>query len=99
MRIEVKRSGGYSGITTKFFVDEKHVTASEISLLKELLAKARFFELSSNDTKRYGADYYVYDITVEMNGLKQTVKTTDITISQNLREIVNQVIEIHGHSL
>jgi hypothetical protein len=98
MRIEIKRSGGYAGITNNFFVDEKHITGSEISQLKELLTKAKFFELPSNDMKNYGADYYIYDITVEMNGLRQTVKTTDISISQSLREIVKKVMEIGGRS-
>jgi len=95
MKIQIIRSGGYAGITTTFFVDDKHATPTEIALLKELLTESNFLDLPSNDTKNYGADYYIYDITVEINGLRQTVKTTDITISPSLREMVKQVMDIH----
>ena len=96
MQIEVKRSGGFAGITTTFLADEKLATPDEISQLEELVNKAKFFDLSSEpQAKRDGADYYTYEITVEMGLMRHTVKATDITISQSLRSIINQVMDIH----
>jgi hypothetical protein len=96
MKIEVKRSGGFAGITTTFLVDEKLVTSAEASQLEELVNRAGFFDLSSKSPGRHGADYYTYDITIEMSGKRHTVKATDITISDSLRSIVNRVMQIHN---
>lgn len=97
MKIEVRRSGGFAGLTTTFLVEEKFVTPVEVSQLEELVNKARFFDLSSKaPSRKHGADYYTYDITIEMNGKRHTVKTTDITISKSLRSMINRVMQIHN---
>ena len=96
MKIEVKRSGGFAGFTSTFLVDQKTATAAEINELKRLVNEAGFFELPSEIPRgKYGADYYTYDISIEISGMKHTVRATDFSIPQSLRSIVNRVIQIY----
>jgi hypothetical protein len=100
MKIEVQRSGGFTGITNIFSVDEKSVTLSEANQLEELLKKAKFFDILSNSTSRErGADYYTYHITIEKEGRKHTVKTTDISMSQGFRDLINFVMNTDKRAL
>jgi|SRR6478672_11092695 hypothetical protein len=101
MKIEVQRSGGFAGITMTFSVDETSVTVPEASQLEELVEKAAFFDLSSSNIpiKKPGADYYSYNITIDMRGKRHNVKVTDLTISKDLRSVINLVMEIQKRSL
>jgi hypothetical protein len=100
MKIEVQRSGGFAGITTTFSVDEKSFTLDESHQLEELLNKARFFDmLSKSASREHGADYYIYHITIENEGRKNTVKATDIEMSQGLRELINFIMNIQKRPL
>ena len=59
-------------------LDSNSLTSSEMNELQAMLEDSGFFELSSsspNPTK--GADYFVYEITVETDGRIHRVKTTD----------------------
>jgi hypothetical protein len=81
MKIHVQRSGGFAGITTTFSLNDKSLTSSEIQQLEDLINKAEFFNLlAKSPLPKEGADYYTYNITIEMKGKRHNIKTTDFSM-------------------
>ena len=95
MKIEIKRSGGIAGLNSIFLIDQTTATAAEVNEIERLINKSRFFELPTEiPNRKHGADYYTYDISIEVSGKKHTIRTTDFSIPQSLKSIVNRTIEI-----
>jgi hypothetical protein len=93
MKITIERSGGFAGISTTFSADDGTLNLAEKQQLERLLRSSKFFDmpLESPAAKTRGAaDYFIYRITVEKDpGKSHTVETTDVTMDQSLRSIVD----------
>jgi Emfourin len=90
MKIYFEQTGGLIGIDLHISLDSNCLPPEELQKLHSLVDNADFFALSSElaASPKYGADYFQYNITIEVEGLKHSVKTTDITMPPNLAPLV-----------
>ena len=89
MRINFTQSGGFAGIDTELMLDSNSLTSSEMNEIQAMLEDSGFFELSSSShNPMKGADYFVYEITVETDGRIHRVKTTDLTMPSTLAPLI-----------
>jgi len=90
VKISVERSGGFIGVPKKVIVNLQSLSSDDQDMLLNAIEKSRFFDLPLNTplpTK--GADYFKYKITIEENGKSHTINTNDITMTLELRPLVN----------
>lgn len=95
MRIYLERSGGFAGMRTTFTIDPASFTPQEVKRLQNMLDKADFFNLQPKmlpDPKK-GADYFRYKLTIETENKKNTIETTDITMIQPLKLIIDFLMD------
>ncbi len=77
-RVEFRREGGFAGIPLTAELDAGSLPPDEAAALRELLDSADFFSLPAVIVPpRAGADQFQYVITVEADGQRHTVRTTD----------------------
>ena len=88
------------GSVSSHTIDTDKITKSQAAELEELLTHSDFFKLSnlrSNpSTPKGAADYYTYNITVEDEGKKHSVKCTDLAMTKELRELINTLSKVKG---
>ena len=90
MKVSFEQSGGLAGMMVSTTVDSGSLPKEEASLLQNLVKDANFFTLpSKSEPPRQGAaDYFEYTISVENDGLKHTVETTDLTMPESLKPLI-----------
>ena len=88
------------GSVSSHTIDTDKITKSQAAELEELLTHSDFFKLSnlrSNpSTPKGAADYYTYNITVEDEGKKHSVKCTDLAMTKELRQLINTLSKVKG---
>ena len=88
------------GSVSSHTIDTDKLTKSQAAELEDLLTHSDFFKLSnlrSNpSTTKGAADYYTYNITVEDEGKKHSVKCTDLAMSKDLRQLINTLSKVKG---
>jgi Emfourin len=86
------------GSVSSHTIDTEKLTKSQAAELEELLTHSDFFKLSnlrSNpSTTKGAADYYSYNITVEDEGKKHSVKRTDLAMTKELRQLINALSKV-----
>lgn len=57
--------------------------------LEQLVEESNFFNLKDSMPRAGAADYYTYSITIEKDdGSKNTVKMADLTMSQEIKNLL-----------
>ena len=88
------------GSVSSHTIDTDKITKSQAAELEELLTHSDFFKLSnlrSNpSTPKGAADYYTYNITVEDEGKKHSVKCTDLAMTKELKQLINTLSKVKG---
>jgi hypothetical protein len=96
----MERSGGIMGSISSHTIDTEKLTKSQAAELEKLLIHSDFFRLSSlrsNPPTTTGAsDHYTYNITVEDEGKKHSVKCTDLAITNELKQLINTLSKVKG---
>lgn len=88
------------GSVSSHTIDTEKITKSQAAELEDLLTHSDFFKLSnlrSNPpTPKGAADYYTYNITVEDEGKKHSVKCTDLAMTKELRQLIKTLSKVKG---
>jgi hypothetical protein len=96
----MERSGGIMGSISSHTIDTEKLTKSQAAELEKLLIHSDFFRLSSLESNpaptKGAADYYTYNITVEDEGKKHSVKCTDLAITNELKQLINTLSKVKG---
>lgn len=80
MRIEFSREGGFTGIPLTAEFDTESLSPEDASALQQVIKAADFFELPPVIGKSAtGADRFQYVITIEAEGKRHTVRTSEET--------------------
>ena len=86
------------GSISSHTIDTEKLTKSQAAELEELLILSDFFRLSSlrsNPSTTKGAtDYYTYNITVEDEGRKHSVRCTDLAMTKELKQLIDTLSKI-----
>jgi hypothetical protein len=89
MRIILEKSGGmYSARASRTIIDTPNLKEEERHQLEKLIEDSNFFDIPSNLLPTDAADFNAYRITIEDEGRKHSVTTTNFSVDQNLSFIV-----------
>lgn len=93
LKIYLERSGGFIGVHKTFIVNFDSLSFDEQNILRNMINKAKFFDLPSEaPLPKRGADYFKYRLTIEENEKSHTIKTNDVIMPSDLRPLVNYII-------
>ena len=90
-RITFQRSGGFTGRTISLTLNLESLPADQASTLNGLLAKADFFNLSTDSAKRPAPDEFIYAVTVETDKQSHTIRTSDTAAPESLRPLLDDL--------
>ncbi|MGQ9468240.1 MAG: protealysin inhibitor emfourin [Nitrososphaerales archaeon] len=94
MKIYFERSGGLAGMRIVATLDTDSLPSDEAHQIQAMVTGAKFFDLPSKlPQPKKGADYFQYKITVEKEGRKHTVETSDATMQPALRPLVDFLVK------
>jgi emfourin len=98
VKINLEKSGGIMGSTSSQTIDTDKLSKSKAAEVKELLSNSDFFKLSSLRSspavQKGAADYFTYDITVEDEGKKYSVKCSDVAMTKELRDLISSLSKV-----
>ncbi len=90
MRIHFERTGGFAGMGMAATIDTGSLSQEEAAQLRDLVEAAGFFDLPAEVTgPERGADRFLYRLTVEMEGRRHTVRTSDAAVPAALRPLID----------
>jgi hypothetical protein len=100
LKINMERSGGIVGSISSHTIDTEKLTTSQAAELEKLLIHSDFFGLSSRRSNpsatKGAADYYTYNIKVEDEGKRHSVKCTDLAMTKELKQLINTLSKVKG---
>ncbi|MGH7548131.1 MAG: protealysin inhibitor emfourin [Gemmatimonadales bacterium] len=88
MNISFERSGGVAGMRVTAAINSDTLPDAEASELKQLVDRAGFFDLPASSGPSGGADQFVYRVTIETEGRRHTVETTDAAAPPALQPLL-----------
>jgi hypothetical protein len=98
MEINFEQSGDILGSVYSRTIETETLPKSKATNIERLLEQSDFFNLPSESTKlsyaRGAADYYTYQITVEIGTEKHSMKFTDLAMTKDLNELVKSVTKL-----
>ena len=93
MKIEIERSGGFSGISKTIRFDTENLPKHIAHNLASHLSKARLSKRLPNIMKSRAADCYRYKISTHMGTKKQEIVFSEFEIDQEFRTTVNYLFK------
>ena len=94
MKVCLKRRGGVAGTQRQWEMDERRLSPVQLKELKKILEEANFFGLPS-ELKSPGEsrDVFFYQLEVEDEGRKHTVKCSEPSLSEPLRNCIEWILK------
>ena len=92
--ITFERSGGFLGHSIHVNLDLDTIPAQEALRLLQQIQRSDFFNLPQNLAVQSGPDEFLYAITVETGSSKHSIRTTDTTMPESLRPMVDTLSTI-----
>jgi len=92
MQIEFERSGGFAGMSIRTSINTDVLPSADAKEIGQLVNSAEFFNLPASTKKGPGADQFNYRLTIQVEDLVHTVETTDSTMPDNLKPLVNRLM-------
>lgn len=91
MRIEFERSGGVAGMRLSLSIDTDTLPEEEADAIEDLVDRSDFFALSEQTEAVSTPDAFTYRVTVEAEGRRHTVTTTDIGAPASLTPLLERL--------
>ncbi len=91
MRIQWERTGGFAGMHMAATIDSESLSREDARQLRELIEAAGFFELPeemAGPAGLGGADRFLYTLTVEMEGRRHTIHTSEAAAPPEVRSLI-----------
>ncbi|GEM_PF-919026 len=92
-RVRYERSGGVAGMRTTNLIDSKSLSREEAKHLRDLIDQSGFFGLPEEILGPPRPDQFLYGITIEIDGRKHTVHTTDTAAPAQLKPLIEWLNE------
>jgi hypothetical protein len=90
MRIDFKRSGGFSGLRMSKTIDSNNLNPDESKRLIDLVEFTDFFDLPTVIAGT-GADRYQYNLTIDWDGKMHSVQIGESAIPPKLMPLINWI--------
>lgn len=95
MQIQFERTGGFAGMRLAAMINAESLSQEEARRLRELVDAAGFFELPTELTGLpRGTDRFLYTLTVEVEGQRHTVHTSEAAAPAALRSLINWLTNV-----
>ena len=94
MRIIYERSGGFMGLKSSLTIDLDELPSDQAEMFRKLLGEANLIPLSENPPDRSLADGFQYSLTVEFEEVKHTVRTSDVSMPDSLRPLMDELSQL-----
>ena len=94
MRIIFERSGGFLGTKSSLTIDLDDLPLDKAGMLRRFLDEADFFALTADPPTPPIPDGFQYTLTVETGTARHTVRTTDMTMPESLRSLIDELSQI-----
>ena len=92
MHIHFERTGGFAGMRMTTTVNTESLSSKDASDLRKMVNTAGFFDLPAViRTMAQGADRFHYKLTVEVEGQRHTVETSEAAASEALRRLLRRL--------
>ena len=89
MKIELERSGGFTGIPLRRTISSDNLPAPEQTKLAGLVRASGFFELPAEiPNSRPGADRFQYQLSIEEAGVRHSVRVDEANLPDTLRPLI-----------
>lgn len=95
MKIEIERSGGFTGIIKKITMDTETLPKNMANDIEKKLFKAKLANRLSYTTKRRVPDSYYYKISSHVGKHTQKIEFSEFDIDNELRTMVNFLFKKH----
>jgi len=94
MQIIFERSGGIMGSKSSLTIDLDDLPLDQAEKMRRLLDEADFFTLSEDQPTHPTPDGFQYTLTVETGTARHTVRTTDVTMPDSLRPLIDELSQL-----
>jgi hypothetical protein len=91
MRIMFERTGGFMGRSVSLTIELDDLPADQAGTLRRIVDEAHFFTLTENPPSSPVPDGFQYTITIETEKVKHTVHTSDISATEELRPLLQEL--------
>ncbi len=91
MQIYFERTGGFVGRKVSLKLNLQDLPEEDAQTFRQLLDEVNFFGLTDQLPEEPVPDGFTYTITVTTNKLTHTIRTTDMSTSPPLRELVEHL--------
>ena len=88
MRIQFERTGGIMGLKSSLLLDLDELPLDQAQTLRLLLDESQFLTLPENPPTHSTPDGFQYTITVETERITHTIHTSDASIPDELRPLL-----------
>jgi hypothetical protein len=93
MHVMLQRTGGFTGIPMKKTVDVANMPVNEINELRQMVEAAKFFQMPPAILSAPQPDRFQYEITIEQDGNRHTVKMAETAVPSELKPLLNWILE------
>ncbi len=95
MRIELRRSGGFAGLTRRVELDTAVLTEQQAAELEQLVEAAQLDQLPvAPAPAARGADRFQYDLVVRTDGAHHDVRVREGQVPPPLRRLIDRLLEL-----
>ena len=95
MRITFERTGGFMGRKVSLILELDELPSDQAGTLSKLLDEANFFAIEEiSSAPGPIRDEFHYLITVETRDVTHTVRTTNATMSESLRPLIEELSQL-----
>ena len=95
MQVQFERTGGFAGMRLSAMINSESLSQEEARRLRELVDAAGFFELPREIIgPEQGTDRFLYTLTVEVQGRRHTVQTSEAAAPAALRSLINWLTKV-----
>jgi hypothetical protein len=93
-QVRFERSGGIAGMPTVRRIDSESLSEKKRADLRNLIDRAGFFGLPEEIPGSPRPDEFLYTITIEIDGRRHTVRTTDTAAPEQLKPLIEWLNEM-----
>lgn len=93
MRITLQRTGGFTGIPMTKSIDGATMSADELSRLRDMVDKTRFFQMPPVISGAPQPDRFQYQILIERDGKQHRVTVDETVVPLELKPLLDWLIK------